>query len=139
MRPPSNDDRRNFVFGPLTLMTGCMPIVFTTTPPQPASNARMMFESDSVGGADARRKGFSKGMPVKRVDKVAAIGAPGLCAHHRSNPESLIAHPRSLIHNPASRIPIPHPDPQNPPIPSRSGFRSAMGIRDRDWDSRFAM
>ena len=56
--------RRNFVFGPATLTTGCRPIVFVTTPPQPASNARMMLLSDSVGGADASRNGFSKRRPV---------------------------------------------------------------------------
>src|SRR6185369_10479311 len=50
--------RKNFVRAPKTFTTGCRPIVFTTTPPQPASNARMMFDSDSVGGADDRRNGF---------------------------------------------------------------------------------
>src|SRR5205823_10818409 len=50
---PSPSVRRNFVFGPLTLTTGCMPMVLVTTPPQPASKARMMFASDSVGGAEA--------------------------------------------------------------------------------------
>src|SRR5688572_1078384 len=68
--------RRNFVFGPFTLTTGCMPMVLQTTPPQPASKARMMFESDSVGGADARRNGFSKRRPVNVVDKSAIAGAP---------------------------------------------------------------
>src|SRR6516165_3459543 len=58
-------------------MTGCMPIVLTTTPPQPASNARRMFESDSVGGADASRKGFSKSMPVNRVARVALMTPTG--------------------------------------------------------------
>ena len=48
--------RRNFVFAPATLTTGCRPIVLVTTPPQPASNARMMLLSDSVGGADESRK-----------------------------------------------------------------------------------
>src|SRR5262245_50514040 len=59
--------RMNLVFGPSTLTTGCRPIVFVTTPPQPASNARMMFDSYSVGGADERRNGLSKRMPVKVV------------------------------------------------------------------------
>ena len=45
--------RGNVVLGPRTLVTGCIPIVLVTTPPQPASNARRMFDSDSVGGADA--------------------------------------------------------------------------------------
>src|SRR5437588_9093485 len=68
---PSPSVRRNFVFGPLTLTTGCMPIVLVTTPPQPASKARMMFASDSVGGAEASMKGFSKRMPVNVVDRSA--------------------------------------------------------------------
>src|SRR5262245_14575499 len=62
--------RRNFVFGPATLATGWRPIVFVTTPPQPASNARMMLFSDSVGGADASRNGFSKRKPVNVVSRI---------------------------------------------------------------------
>src|SRR5947207_1301122 len=65
--PESGDARRNFVFGPATLATGWRPMVFVTTPPQPASNARMMLLSDSVGGADARRNGFSNRKPVNVV------------------------------------------------------------------------
>src|SRR4029453_17877716 len=57
--------RRNLVFGPSTLTTGCSPIVFVTTPPQPASKARMMLGSDSVGGADDSRNGFGSRSPVK--------------------------------------------------------------------------
>src|SRR5512134_1527502 len=66
--------RRNFVFGPATLTTGCSPIVLVTTPPHPASNARMMLLSDSVGGADASRKGFSNCRPVKVVARSGAMG-----------------------------------------------------------------
>src|SRR3954468_1372311 len=65
--------RRNFVFGPFTFTTGCSPIVLVTTPPQPASNARRMFDSDSVGGADASMNGLSNLSPVKTVDR-SAIG-----------------------------------------------------------------
>ena len=65
--------RRNFVFGPATLATGCRPIVLVTTPPQPASNARMMLPSDSVGGADASRKGFSNRRPVNVTPNWLAI------------------------------------------------------------------
>src|SRR5687767_14990320 len=61
---PSSVDRRNLVFGPATLVTGCMPIVLVTTPPQPASNARMMLLSDSVGGADESRNGLVNFRPV---------------------------------------------------------------------------
>src|SRR5262249_14136035 len=63
--------RRNFVFGPTTLVTGCRPIVLVTPPPQPASNARRMFCSDSVGGADASRNGFVKRTPVNDVERSA--------------------------------------------------------------------
>src|SRR5687767_10208554 len=66
--------RRNFVFGPLTFTTGCSPIVFVTTPPQPASKARMMFESDSVGGADESKNGFANRSPVKVTERVAISG-----------------------------------------------------------------
>src|SRR4051812_5754201 len=65
--------RRNFVFGPATLTTGWRPIVLVTTPPQPASNARMMLLSDSAGGADAHRNGVSKWRPVNVVGTVMAI------------------------------------------------------------------
>src|SRR5712691_4986776 len=70
--------RMNFVFGPSTLTTGCSPIVFVTTPPQPASNARMMLLSDSVGGADDSRNGFSNRRPVNVVASCAAMGDPPL-------------------------------------------------------------
>src|SRR5256886_15823505 len=72
-RGESASARRNFVFGPTTLTTGCRPIVVVTTPPQPASNARRMFDSDSVGGAEARRNGLSNGMPVKTTE-VSTMG-----------------------------------------------------------------
>src|SRR5512142_1595970 len=54
--------RRNFVFGPATLTTGCRPIVLVTTPPHPYSNARRMFDSDSVGGAEESMNGLAKRM-----------------------------------------------------------------------------
>src|SRR5713226_1025975 len=66
--------RRNFVFGPTTLTTGCRPIVFVTTPAHPASNARMMFDSDSVGGADDSRKGFRNRTPVNVVVRSMGLG-----------------------------------------------------------------
>src|SRR5262245_5039488 len=61
-------DFRKIVFGPATLTTGCRPIVFVTTPPQPASNARMMFDSDSVWGAAGNRNGLRSRSPVNVVD-----------------------------------------------------------------------
>src|SRR5215831_13384716 len=63
----SGTARRNFVFGPTTFTTGCRPIVFVTTPPHPASKARRMFDSDSVGGADDRRNGLGNRTPVNVV------------------------------------------------------------------------
>src|SRR5262245_53166752 len=62
---PSSVERRNFVFGPATFVTGCSPMVLVTTPPHPASNARMMLLSDSVGGADDNRNGLVNFSPVK--------------------------------------------------------------------------
>src|SRR4051794_14825237 len=78
----SGSARRNFVFGPATLATGCRPMVFVTTPPQPASNARMMLLSDSVGGAEASRNGFSNRRPVNVVASgwvMRVIIITGLC------------------------------------------------------------
>src|SRR2546425_13197956 len=66
-RAESASARRNFVFGPTTLTTGCRPIVLVTTPPHPASNARRMFDSDSVGGAADSRNGLGKRRPVDDV------------------------------------------------------------------------
>src|SRR4051812_43279452 len=63
-RWPSRVERRNLVFGPATFVTGCRPMVLVTTPPQPASNARMMLLSDSVGGAEDSRKGLVNFSPV---------------------------------------------------------------------------
>src|SRR5205823_12887946 len=82
MRGESTDARLNFVFGPATLTTGWSPIVFVTTPPQPASNARTMFDSDSVGGADDSRNGFLNRTPVNVVDKSGAMVSP-----HSDRPE----------------------------------------------------
>src|SRR5882762_3670576 len=75
-RPESALARMNFVFGPSTLTTGCRPMVLVTTPPHPASNARMMLLSDSVGGADDSRNGFSKRRPVNVVESSAAMLCP---------------------------------------------------------------
>ena len=43
-------------------------MVLVTTPPHPASNARMMLLSDSVGGADDSRNGFVNLRPVKLTE-----------------------------------------------------------------------
>src|SRR5262245_5361852 len=69
--------RRNLVFGPTTFTTGCKPMVLVTTPPQPASKARRMFDSDSVGGADESRNGFLKRRPVNVVER--STGMLKLC------------------------------------------------------------
>src|SRR5882672_4976754 len=69
--------RRNFVLGPRTLTTGCSPIVLVTTPPHPASKARRMFDSDSVGGAEDSRNGFGKRTPVNVVERSVAMMSLG--------------------------------------------------------------
>src|SRR6476620_11031659 len=74
-RGESASARKNLVFGPTTLTTGCSPMVLVTTPPQPASNARTMFDSDSVGGADDNRNGLRKRTPVNVVDRSTAMVA----------------------------------------------------------------
>ena len=53
-----------------------MPIVLVTTPPQPASKARRMLLSDSVGGADESRNGFSKRIPVNVTERSTPIVPP---------------------------------------------------------------
>src|SRR5918993_2648567 len=70
---PSSVERRNLVFGPATFVTGWRPIVLVTTPPQPASKARMMLLSDSVGGADESRNGLLKRSPAKFTERSAAM------------------------------------------------------------------
>src|SRR6185436_18114840 len=82
--------RKNFVRAPCTLTTGCSPIVFTTTPPQPASNARRMLLSDSVGGADERRNGFSNLMPVKFTLRFGIVGLHVRHPDGREGPEDLL-------------------------------------------------
>src|SRR4029453_15315780 len=72
-RGESASARVNLVLGPATLTTGCRPIVFVTTPPHPASKARRVFDSGSVGGADESRNGFSNRTPVKTVDRSMAM------------------------------------------------------------------
>src|ERR1700737_170578 len=72
----STSERRNFVLGPRTLTTGCRPIVLVTTPPQPASKAPKMLVSDSCGGPEESRNGFSKRMPVKSTERSALMESP---------------------------------------------------------------
>src|SRR6516225_5813636 len=87
-RGESASARRNLVFGPTTFTTGCRPIVFVTTPPQPASNARRMFDSDSVGGADDNTNGLRNRTPVKVVERsgmVISQGPVSLSADRRFN------------------------------------------------------
>src|SRR5215471_7864668 len=49
------------------------PIVFQTTPPQPASKARITCSPQLVGGADASQKGFTHRMPAKVVSSVGIL------------------------------------------------------------------
>ena len=71
---PSSVERRNLVFGPATFVTGWRPMVLVTTPPQPASNARMMLLSDSVGGAEDSRNGFVNFRPVNVTEMSGFMG-----------------------------------------------------------------
>src|SRR5689334_20630050 len=71
----------NLALAPTTLTTGCSPIVLVTTPPQPASKARRMLLSDSVGGAEERRNGFSKWIPVNVTDRVGMRANPRAGCH----------------------------------------------------------
>ena len=84
----------NFAFAPTTLTTGCSPIVLVTTPPHPASNARRMLLSDSVGGADERRNGFSNLMPVNVVRTVDCHIRPRQRQLQLTHP----VHPASRFH-----------------------------------------
>ena len=63
----------NLALAPTTLLTGWSPMVLVTTPPHPASKARRMLLSDSVGGAEDKRKGFWKLIPVKLTARSVAI------------------------------------------------------------------
>src|SRR5207244_2804678 len=78
--------RRNLVFGPTTLTTGCRPIVFVTTPPHPASKARRMLDCDSVGGADDSRNGFLNRTPVNVVERSAAMLSPAVRTGLKAGP-----------------------------------------------------
>src|SRR4051812_1693800 len=94
--------RMNLALAPYTLTTGCSPIVFVTTPPHPDSKARMMFDSDSVGGADESRKGFSNWIPVNVTERSTAIQPPNCCADcgafHRAANQDIQLVPASLFH-----------------------------------------
>src|SRR5256885_11193263 len=72
-RGESASARRNLVLGPISLTTGCSPMVFVTTPPQPASKARRMLFSDSVGGAEESRNGFSNSIPVNSTLRLGMV------------------------------------------------------------------
>src|SRR5678815_393386 len=96
----------NFAFAPRTFTTGCRPIVLVTTPAHPASNARMMLLSDSVGGADDNRKGFRKRSPVNVTDRSA-----GIRPHFRGNadytggaPDSFRTHGCAAFRTPVSSV-----------------------------------
>src|SRR3954471_14131964 len=94
--------RMNFALAPYTFTTGCSPMVLVTTPPHPASKARMMFDSDSVGGAEERRKGFSNWIPVNVTERSTAIQPPNCCAargaFHRAANQDIQLVPASLFH-----------------------------------------
>src|ERR1041384_6465169 len=96
--------RRHLVFGPSPLTTGCRPIVLVTTPPQPASKARVMFDSDSVGGAEASRKGFSNRSPVNVKDRFVAIGGTIIPERRLQSPALRGPHAQTSRRRPDSGI-----------------------------------
>src|SRR5438067_863981 len=49
------------------------PIVFQTTPPQPASKARWAWYPVLAGGPEATQKGFGLFIPARLIDKSAII------------------------------------------------------------------
>ena len=51
-------------------------MVLVTTPPQPASKALRILRLLSVGGADAKTKGFSNSRPVKVVASLFTAAHP---------------------------------------------------------------
>src|SRR5215831_2534882 len=51
----------------LETLTIGLPSVFHTAPPQPASNARITWSPELVGGADASQNGFGDLMPEKSM------------------------------------------------------------------------
>ena len=120
-----------------TLTTGCRPIVLVTTPPQPASKARMMLLSDSVGGADDSRNGFSNRSPVK----VTASGLPMTYYNPAFGVTPLLAY-RGVSHARSdARCQDHRPDDRQGPAPRRSRrrrpaaaelHRRPLGRVDRD-------
>ena len=73
-------------WGPVTLPTGCIPIVLVTTPPQPASKARRMLLSDSVGGAEDSRNGVAKRIPVNVTERSTPMSASSSHVCGRTRP-----------------------------------------------------
>src|SRR6266853_1577080 len=71
-------------------------MVFVTTPPHPASKARVMLDSDSVGGADDRRNGFSKRIPVNVTERSTLIQPPN-CLRHPVRAGFLVPLSRHLL------------------------------------------
>src|SRR5688572_17484790 len=103
----SGEVRMNLALAPTTFTTGCSPIVLVTTPPQPASKARRMLFSDSVGGADERRKGFSNGIPVNLTARVDMWGTPCELSSVTSRPRAAGSLLYSLRHPVHTGFPVP--------------------------------
>src|SRR6185503_7410833 len=85
-----------------TLTTGWRPMVLVTTPPHPASKARRMFDSDSVGGADESRNGLRKRTPVNVVERLGPIAASRRLAQRTLDrrfyqPERLVGGHENLV------------------------------------------
>src|SRR6266403_2929090 len=77
-------------------------MVFVTTPPHPASKARVMLDSDSVGGAEDNRNGFSKRIPVNVTERSTLIQPPNCF-----RPSRVAARRRQSGHPVGSRFLVP--------------------------------
>ena len=119
--PDAGSVRMKFVLGPLTLTTGWTPIVLVTTPAHPASNARRMFDSDSVGGAEESRNGFSNRIPVKVTERSDIGTSRPLAASSPRRPRTTPAE------SPALRRLRMHP----PSAAARCGMRCPRGRPSR--------
>src|SRR5215471_10612553 len=69
------------------------PSVFHTAPPQPMSNARMIWSPVFVGGALASQNGLGLLMPANEMDR-SAMGGSGLIGSGARGPA--VAYPGSI-------------------------------------------
>src|ERR1700677_4641997 len=78
-------------------------MVFQTTPPPPASNARMTCSPQFVGGADASQNGFKHLMPQNVLSSVG-LGLDMLCLQPCSDADASAFSVCNRVHNLAPAI-----------------------------------